>query len=96
MGEKSTWSIIAEFGIAVAKGAYSVGEGLVYGIERSGEGLGVRGTGRQLQIAKENELIAGLIYDAVRLAPTALNNPLNGLIFICARRQVGIDDREDQ
>lgn len=81
MGEKSTWDVISDFGVAVAKGVYSVGEDLVYGLERSGEGLGVRGTGRQLQIARENELIAGLVFESVKSAPTAATNPLNGLVF---------------
>jgi hypothetical protein len=47
--------------VALGKGVYSVGEDLVYGIERTAEGLGASSSGRISEIGQENEYIAKII-----------------------------------
>jgi hypothetical protein len=47
----------------------------VYGIERTGEGLGVRGWRRVEEIGAENEQIVKLVVEAVKY-PYSVSNPV--------------------
>ncbi len=50
---------------ALGKGVYSVGEDIVLGLERSGEGLGMSGYNRTAQISYENKMIVSLIKETI-------------------------------
>jgi hypothetical protein len=54
--------------VALGKGVYSVGEDLVYGIERTAEGLGASSSGRISEIGQENEHIANakIIFETLK------------------------------
>lgn len=51
------WSTTGDIAVALGKGVYSVGEDIVYGADRTFEGLGVSGSSRILQIGIENEYL---------------------------------------
>ncbi len=60
----STW--VSDVAAALGEGIYSVGEDLVYGLQRTGQGLGTSGMGRMGDIGVENKALADLLADLVR------------------------------
>mgnify|MGYP001059523590 FL=1 len=74
------WDDLLDVGTALGNGIYSVGEDIVLGIERSAEGLGVRGSERIAQIGRENDLLVKLITDLFRYGVTAAESPLYKII----------------
>ncbi|MBM7066088.1 hypothetical protein [Actibacterium sp. 188UL27-1] len=70
------WSVAKGLG----EGALSVGEDFVGGIERTAEGLGVRGTDRIVEIGTENEILWGLLTKTVNTSISVAGNPLTAAI----------------
>ena len=58
---------LVDTGTALGKGIYSVGEDIVLGLERSGEGLGMSGYNRISQIGYEDGMIVSLIKETSEL-----------------------------
>ncbi len=56
---------LVDISTALGKGVYSVGEDIVLGLERSGEGLGMSGYNRISQIGYENGIIVSLIKETI-------------------------------
>jgi hypothetical protein len=52
--------------VAIGEGIYSVGEDVVFGIERTAQGLGASGSARIVEIGLENEQIAKLLIEAIQ------------------------------
>lgn len=59
-------SKLVDTAVALGKGIYSVGEDLVLGTQRTGEGLGAGKDGRMAEIGYENRVIANLVIEAVK------------------------------
>jgi hypothetical protein len=57
---------LVDISVAIGKGIYSVGEDIVYGIERTAEGLGASGSARITEIGFENEQIVKIIKEAIQ------------------------------
>jgi hypothetical protein len=74
------WDDLVDVTTALGRGIYSVGQDIVLGVERTGEGFGAGGSGRQIQIARENEIIVGLIRDLFRYGIDAPQSPLFRII----------------
>jgi hypothetical protein len=66
-----------DIGVALGRGVYSVGEDLVFGIQRTGEGLGLGRRGRVSQIGYENDAIARLLYDVAKYGVSGERSPLH-------------------
>lgn len=72
---------IVDAGTALGEGIYSVGEDVVYGIERTAEGLGVRGLKRATEIGYENDAMVDLLDALFQHSITAVKNPLTRIVF---------------
>lgn len=72
---------LVDISVALGNGVYSVGEDIVYGIERTAEGLGTQGRTRIEEIGFENEQIVELIIEAFKY-PTEEKGPLYRAIKI--------------
>lgn len=57
---------LMDVSVALGKGVYSVGEDIIYGIERTAEGLGASGSDRISEISFENEQIIKIIMEALK------------------------------
>jgi phosphate/sulfate permease len=57
---------LIDISVALGKGVYSVGEDIVYGIERTAEGLGASGSARITEVGTENEQMANLLIEALK------------------------------
>lgn len=66
---------------ALGKGIYSVGEDIVYGLERTGEGLGIAGSQRLVNIGIENEYLATLLQKLFRFGVSTPQSPLFKIIL---------------
>lgn len=73
--------LLIDTSVALGKGVYSVGEDLVYGIERTAEGLGASSSGRISEIGQENEHIAKIIFESLKY-PLEEKGPLYKAIKI--------------
>lgn len=72
---------LVDISVALGKGVYSVGEDLVYGIERTAQGLGASGSARITEIGFENEQMAQLLIQAFKY-PLEEKGPLYKAIKI--------------
>lgn len=70
-----------DYGVALGKGIYSVGEDLVLGAQRTGQGLGTSGGSRVSEIGAENRLIAGLVKGFFQHASSSKGSPLYNAVF---------------
>lgn len=61
---------------ALGKGVYSVGQDIVLGIQRSGEGLGFGNDGRMAEIGHENSAILSLLEEFFRYGASDKKSPL--------------------
>lgn len=68
--------------VALGKGIYSVGQDIVLGIERTGEGLGLGENGRVATIGYENSAMVGLIEDFIKFGINDKKSPLYKSIVI--------------
>jgi hypothetical protein len=71
---------LVDVGTALGKGVCSAGMDIVYGIERTGEGLGIRGADRVAQIGSENEYLAKLLVELLKHGVTTIQSPLFRII----------------
>lgn len=62
--------------VAIGRGIYSVGEDIVLGLERTGEGLGLGQDGRMASIGYENNAMIGLIENMIKLGVDDRRSPL--------------------
>ena len=62
--------------IALGKGVYSVGEDLVLGLQRTGEGLGLGQDGRMAQIGYENNALYNLLKQFIKYGINNFDSPL--------------------
>lgn len=73
---------LVDISVALGKGVYSVGEDIVYGIERTAEGLGTDDWNRIEEIGYENEQIINIIVDALQFPFKENKGPLYKAIKI--------------
>lgn len=71
---------VVDFSVGLGEVVAELGQDLSLGLERSIEGAGASGGGRQLQIGAENERAAKLLYEALTKAPGAANHPLTRIV----------------
>jgi phosphate/sulfate permease len=57
---------LIDISVVLGKGVYSVGEDIVYGIERTAEGLGASGSVRITEVGLENEQMGNLLIEALK------------------------------
>ena len=74
------WDDLVGFGTALGNGVISVGKDMYFGVERTAEGLGVRGFDRTAAIGLENEYLVNNLTDLVRFVVTAQDNPMYQLV----------------
>ncbi|RAU16438.1 hypothetical protein DN062_18165 [Nitrincola tibetensis] len=76
--------------VALGKGVYSVGQDVAFGIQRTGEGLGLGDDGRIANIGYENRAMVSLLEDFFRYGSSDRRSPLyiNRLQNVLGYRQV--------
>lgn len=62
--------------VALGKGVYSVGQDVAFGIQRTGEGLGLGSDGRIANIGYENRAMVSLLEDFFRYGSSDRRSPL--------------------
>jgi hypothetical protein len=62
--------------LALGQGIFSVGEDVVFGFNRTTEGLGLGENGRMLQIGYENRILYALFNDLIKFGIENKNSPL--------------------
>ena len=62
--------------VALGKGIYSVGQDVVLGIERTGEGLGLGNDGRSVAIGYENKAMVALVEDFIKFGVSEQRSPV--------------------
>ncbi|MBQ0730386.1 MAG: hypothetical protein KBT75_06785 [Oleispira antarctica] len=65
-----------DMSLALGQGIYSVGEDVVFGFNRTTEGLGLGENGRMLQIGYENRILYALFNDLIKFGIENKNSPL--------------------
>jgi len=65
-----------DISVALGKGIYSVGEDIVYGVDRTGEGLGLGEDGRVATIGYENRAMVTLIENFISYGVSDKRSPL--------------------
>lgn len=70
---------------ALGKGVYSVGEDVFYGVQRTGQGLGLGKDGRIADIGAENRAAFNVIKGLLASSITDPNNPFYQAIFIALK-----------
>lgn len=68
--------------LALGQGIYSVGEDIIFGFDRTTEGLGLGVDGRMLQIGYENRILFGIFNDLIKFGIENKNSPLFKAISI--------------
>lgn len=72
---------VIDYSLALGKGIYSVGEDLVLGVQRTGQGLGTSGRARISEIGRENRLIVNLIEDTFKQGAKGKSSPLYKAVY---------------
>ncbi len=62
--------------LALGKGVYSVGQDLVYGLDRTGEGVGLGNRGRISEIGYENQALYNLMKEFIKLGIQNKKSPI--------------------
>ena len=65
-----------DMSLALGQGIYSVGEDVIFGFNRTTEGLGLGENGRMLQIGYENRILYALFNDLIKFRIENKNSPL--------------------
>ncbi len=65
-----------DMSLALGQGIFSVGEDVVFGFNRTTEGLGLGENGRMLQIGYENRILYALFNDLIKFGIENKNSPL--------------------
>lgn len=65
-----------DIAVALGKGVYSVGEDLAFGVQRTGEGLGLGKDGRVAKIGYENRALMSLLEDFFKYGSSDYRSPL--------------------
>lgn len=75
---------LIDMGMALGKGVLSVAEDLYFGVERTGEWIGVTGAERSAEIGEENELLLGQLtamFETITDPANKWANPLYRLVL---------------
>jgi len=72
----STTESVIDVTVALGKGVYSVGEDIVLGINRTGEGLGLGEDGRSATIGNENKAMVSLVENIIQYGINDKRSPL--------------------
>jgi hypothetical protein len=67
---------VVDVAVALGKGVYSVGEDIVLGVQRTGEGLGLGDDGRMADIGYENRAMVSLLADTFKYGVIDQRSPL--------------------
>lgn len=68
---------------ALGRGVYSVGQDIAFGIERTGEGLGLGADGRMENIGYENRAMVSLLEKLFKYGASDQRNPLyKSIIYV--------------
>lgn len=67
---------VVDITTALGKGVYSVGQDIVLGIERTGEGLGLGDDGRSASIGYENKAMVAIVEDFVKFGLSDQRSPI--------------------
>jgi|GEM_PF-5256606 len=81
---------LVDISTALANGVYSVGVDLVYGAQRTGQGLGLSGSERVSEIGYENRALADMLKKTVTTGVSTKNNPIYQTVFYLLTRYYSI------